>query len=324
MSRYINKNSLFLEPQTDQYGSHMVMSNVHKSAKTRYVNIDTLFSEEMSSPGKKYTNPLKYTITIPESINCVNSIKIISAEIPITFFTITALLGNNTFTIARGNPANNTTIVIAIPDGNYTITTIATAVNSALSDASATDLKFTFSGKKSVFWTTQTYGYKLIFDAMVHGPMGTTNYKSKLGWILGFRQTQYSVPLCKNPPADLTAVPTSSALISETDSDLYGMRYGYLVVDEFVNGAANSMTSLVGNSFMNKKILARVAFDSTLYHAGTICYVNEKNGALVSDIREYSGNVNILKLNVQLVNCFGDAVDLNGAGMSFILKIECE
>ena len=39
MSQYFDKSDLFLDPKVKQYGSHMVMSNVHKPTKTKYVNI---------------------------------------------------------------------------------------------------------------------------------------------------------------------------------------------------------------------------------------------------------------------------------------------
>ena len=45
MSQYFDKNNLFLEPKVKQYGSHMVMSNVNKPTKTKYVNVDTKFSD---------------------------------------------------------------------------------------------------------------------------------------------------------------------------------------------------------------------------------------------------------------------------------------
>ena len=51
---------------------------------------------------------------------------------------------------------------------------------------------------------------------------------------------------------------------------------------------------------------------------------NLSNGLLVTDIRSYTGKVDIQKLNVQLVNEFGNVIDLNGDDFSFCLKIEHE
>ena len=36
----------FLEPKTTQYGSHMVMTNVSKPAKLKFITMDTKFSDD--------------------------------------------------------------------------------------------------------------------------------------------------------------------------------------------------------------------------------------------------------------------------------------
>ena len=47
MSKYNdNKSDNFMEPTVSQHGSHMVMTNVHKPMKTKYVNLDTIFADE--------------------------------------------------------------------------------------------------------------------------------------------------------------------------------------------------------------------------------------------------------------------------------------
>ena len=49
MSNYFENRDLFLEPKVNQYGSHMVMTNVHKQNKTKYINIDTTFRDEYNN-----------------------------------------------------------------------------------------------------------------------------------------------------------------------------------------------------------------------------------------------------------------------------------
>lgn len=48
------------------------------------------------------------------------------------------------------------------------------------------------------------------------------------------------------------------------------------------------------------------------------------NDDLLSDVRSYTGKVDIQKLNVQLVNENGIAMNLNGADFSFCLRLEHE
>ena len=49
MSSYFDNKELFTGPKMNQYGSHMVMTNVAKSSKIKYVNIDTKFRDEYNS-----------------------------------------------------------------------------------------------------------------------------------------------------------------------------------------------------------------------------------------------------------------------------------
>ena len=46
MSSYFDNKQLFSGTTVNQYGSHMVMDNVMKERKTKYVNIDTKFRDE--------------------------------------------------------------------------------------------------------------------------------------------------------------------------------------------------------------------------------------------------------------------------------------
>lgn len=144
MSQYFDKGELFLEPKVKQYGSHMVMTNVHKPNKTKYINIDTKFSDE-------YNNfaVANYNITLPERINDVKSITVTNIELPMSFYNISHALGNNCFKITNLdvdttlpyltnlptgyiNENNQFVDIIIIPDGYYTIDKFKTVVNSQI------------------------------------------------------------------------------------------------------------------------------------------------------------------------------------------------
>ena len=114
MSKYFDNKSAFLEPLVSEYGSSIVMTNVTKQKKTRYLNIDTRFSDEYSRL-KDYNAPEKHTITLPERVNDVISIKVSQIEIPMSFFNVSNSLGNNHF-VVRNNSSNT---IIKVPDGYY-------------------------------------------------------------------------------------------------------------------------------------------------------------------------------------------------------------
>lgn len=145
MSQYFDKSELFLEPKVKQYGSHMVMSNVHKPTKTKYVNIDTKFSDDYNST----CSVANYNITLPERINDVKSITVTNLELPMTFYNISSALGNNSFkmtnldvdttlpyliNLSSGyiNENNQFVDIITIPDGYYTIDRLKSVINSQI------------------------------------------------------------------------------------------------------------------------------------------------------------------------------------------------
>jgi len=124
MSEYYNKNDLFLEPKTTQYGSHMVMTNVHKPKKTKYINIDTRYSDTYD-----YLESSNYNITLPERINEVKTMTVKSVELPMTFYNISSALGNNYFKLTDFNSDPTPIHMITVPDGIYTMESLKNTLN---------------------------------------------------------------------------------------------------------------------------------------------------------------------------------------------------
>lgn len=310
MSNYFENKELFLEPTTTQYGNHMIMTNVYKAKKEKYINIDTRFRDEYYS-----TNITNYTLTLPDRITDIKTMTVKNIEIPMSFYSICSSLGNNYFKvtdISNGNIVQT----ISIPDGNYSNSNIQTIINNAILSSKTdvthiTDLSFAYSNNKSKFYTNNT-SFKIEFDTDASGDFYRYNFKSKLGWILGYRKPTYVIT--KNIPN----------IISEGFTDLNGPRYLYLAIDEFKKGNQTSFISPLSSSMINKNIIARISIDNQTYPFGSILIANNGSGLLTSDIRSYTGKIDIQKLNVQLLNELGKPVDLNGLDFSFCIEVEHE
>ena len=152
-----------------------------------------------------------------------------------------------------------------------------------------------------------------IFDFTIdeNGNRSRFEFKSSLGWLLGFRKPIVDDKTDENYAPSLPSIG--------------GPRYLYLVVDEFTSsGNQSSFVSPLPNSLINKNILARISVSKQDYPFGSILPANLSNGLLMTDVRSYTGKVDIQKLNIQLVNEFGNVLDLNGDDFSFCLKIEHE
>jgi len=306
MSQYLDDKDLFLEPKTKQYGSHMVMTNVHKPLKTKFINIDTKFRDDYN-----YTQTANYNISLPERINEVKTMAVKSIEIPMTFYNISSSLGNNYFKVTD-NSYNNLAQVLTIPDGQYTSAEIASAITAAINSAShITDLSFTLTGNQSRFYTNNST-FTLEFDIDQYGGMDKYNFNFKLGWLLGFRKPNYVI--------NKRAV----SMTSESFVDLTSPRYLFLAIDEFNKGNQSSFISPLSSSLINKNIIARITLDKTMYPFGTIFPATEYGGYLISDARSYTGKIDLQKLNIQLLSENGSVIQLNGADFSFCLEVEHE
>jgi|688.fasta_scaffold463625_1 hypothetical protein len=303
MSSYLDGKELFLGPKTNQYGSHMVMTNVMKELKTKFVNVDTRFRDEYNF---KVTSD--YNITLPERFTEVRNISVTNVEIPMTFYNISDALGNNALKLTK--PSTSTTLLAVIPDGNYTQSTLVQELNSLLINP-FDEITFDISNNFSTF-ISSTNAFNINFDVDSRGNFSKYNFKSRLGWLLGFR-TQ-----------DITFSNTVS-FRSPALVNLNGPRYLYLVVDEFTgSGNQKSFVSPLPTSSINKNILARITMDQTTFPFMSVIPANRHNGYLLSDMRSYTGKVDIQKLNVQLINEYGIPMNLNGADFSFCLCLEHE
>ena len=307
MSQYLDKNELFLEPKTNQYGSHMVMTNVHKPTKRKFINIDTRFSDEYN-----YLSVAHCNVTIPERINDVKSVSIASIELPMSFYNISSSLGNNSFQMT----SDTGTYTIVVPDGEYTTTNLKSTLNALVNNktsATESDLSFNVIASPTggeLISVSSLINCSLNFAVNDKGVTDKYNVKSKLGWMLGFHQVEYNI--------------TNSATTAEFKIDLNGPRYLYLALEEFHNGNKNSFISTVSSGLVNKNIIARISLDKSNYGFGTILPANKLNGLLLSDIRKYSGKVDLQKLNFQLLNEIGNPISLNGYDYSLCLEVEHE
>lgn len=335
MSEYNNNNDLFLGSKTTQHGSHMVMTDVYKDTKVKYINIDTRFSDEyatylanstyqISQPTviqpKTYVPVSKYTLTLPNRFTEVKNISVTNVEIPVSYFNISSNLGNNTFTVTDGSQGTKT---VNIADGYYTQTQLVSSINSIIagfgsqfsSDISFNVLSNTNNSSSSYFTTIKnnSVSNKLTINFAVdyNGNFNKYNFKFSLGWILGFRNTSYSIN-------------ANGSAQSEAIADLSGPKYLYLAVDEFVSSYQNSFFSPLSSSLLNKNILARISMDTHTYPYGSILTANVQGGLLQSDKRQYNSKVDIQKLSVMLINENGTIMNMNGSDFSFCLEVEHE
>lgn len=313
MSEYFDEKSMFMEPRVSQYNNHMVMTNVSKQTRKKFINIDTKFCDEYANnrtnPGNPSYNVANYNITLPEKINDVKSMSVRNVEIPITFYNISASAGNNFFQITR--TSNSASYMITLDDGQYDVSSLASSINAkmdAISDISF--VNFSISNNISQF-SCSANAYTIQFAVSSTGTFDKYNVKSKLGWMLGYRNIAYGIT-------------TSASVRSESIVNLLGSKYLYLAIDEFSKGNQTSFISSLAGSQINKYIIGKIILNKATFPFGTILPANNYDGYLMTDKRTYNGKIDIQKLNVQLLDENGSLVNLNGIDFSFCIEVDYE
>ena len=173
MSNFNNPHEMFMKPKTDQFGTHMVMTNVQQSTKTKYISIDSKYKDDYHDNNtsnlhadmlSNQISSANFNISLPEKISNVKSITMTHAEIPLTYYNISNNLGNNYFKVID---SNNIEKMISLNDGFYNETELQSEINSLLT-AQGINLTFTIT---SVSKTTITGGgvYSVHFDVNSQG-----------------------------------------------------------------------------------------------------------------------------------------------------------
>lgn len=117
---------------------------------------------------------------------------------------------------------------------------------------------------------------------------------SNLGWLLGFRNALYQ---------------NGTTYVSETLANFVCDKYLFLVVDEYVNNKSDIFYSCFTTSILNKNIIARI-----ILHPNNTLEV-------VTEPRQYFGQIDITKMKVQLLDEYGNIIRYKNIDYSFCLKL---
>jgi len=276
------------------------------------LNIDTSFRDNYYS-----TLSTDFHFDLPIQFSNIMDIQLTSFEMPTTFYTISAKLGNNYFILrTECVDGENTSpfIVMTIPDGNYTNVDMINFLNyyiaSQFSGTPFSSIVFSEnntnnSGTNGMIISSSTSTpFVLDFQSNIQGNLDTgIPLQLKFGWLLGYRAGIYN---------------DNFIYFSEGSINLLGLNYLFLVVNDYNNNVNNGFFSAFNNSILNNNILARI---SIIRENPTKSFdiVNQNNLSVITSPRQYFGPVNIQKLHIQLLDGYGRVIDLNSMDYSFCL-----
>jgi hypothetical protein len=155
----------------------------------------------------------------------------------------------------------------------------------------------------------------------MNGNKDKYNFRSKLGYALGFRKTEY-------------VINHNEAIVAEKLMDIEKRYNIYLTLDDHTIG--HSSNYLPCNFFNNKNtVLAQISTNpgvdqeghdaddslSTLKEHKSRVNSNLEDGSIVSATRNYSGKTSIQRIRISFSDKFGNNIDFNGLDLNLTLEL---
>ena len=284
---------------------------LNKRILRQNINIDTRFRENYYT--SKASN---FHVDLPLRMTQVVSMQLSAMELPMTFYVISQVFGNNFFVLEILNEAP---LVVIIPDGNYDYLALQNYINNYLFNSTIAAYKNiqcigdintplgsgpAAGSGKMIFGSllgTQQFSINFLTDRYGNDDRQTP-LPLKLGWLMGYRVGYYE---------------NSFQYVSEGIVHLLGPRYIYLVIDDFNNNVNDGFYGAFTSSILNKNILARISLQGSVFNV-----LSQNNFNLLTTPRQYFGPVDIQKLQVQLLDEYGRILDLNNMDYSFCLSFQ--
>lgn len=304
----INKEK-HLEP-VEAYPTNISRSNLNNlKRKTIFQTIvlNTLFREDYFG-----TSSTDFTIVLPYYFKNVLSLRLSSLQLPNDIYCISKFNGNNTFFIEENATGING--IITFPDGNYSsisafATLLQTTINTQLSISPDRFIVSFDPNSNKITISNTLSNFTMIFNESKNTDAQRTQncvdiekiYK-RFGWIVGYRNNAY--------------IDNNSYTTEAVYNGAYP-NYIYFVLNDFNNSQAQNVFGMYSKSIIGDNILGMIPITSQPF------YVNFTNGNdVIERKREYFGPVRIQRLKIELLNQYGDIINLNNMDYSFSLELE--
>lgn len=289
-----------------------VINPLKKRISRQFLNIDTRFRDNYFS-----TPSTNFNFNLPIKFTSVVSVQLTSFEMVLSAFSISRQAGNNFFNLkTQFCGVGEETLTVVVPDGNYTDASLVAYLNDFVMKAGSYFAHLLFTIDLSADGLTGTgrmvvgireggvpFDFTLDFQANINGEADFGSpLPLKLGWLMGFRNGIYT---------------HNATYISEGIVDFKGLRYFYLVFNDYNNNVDNNFYSAFQSSVLNQNILARLTVGSAPFQV-----LNQNNLNVVTFPRQYYGPVDIQKINIQLLDEYGRVINLNHMDYSFCITLQ--
>ena len=294
------------------------LNSVKRITQLQNLNLNSCFRNNYYQ-----TNPCDFLYMLPLEIKNVTALRLVSIEIPNSWYLISKLKQNNVFEIVFTIPSNkeNTKCgyVIEIPDGNYDSETLQEYLNSTYFYQTSSSSEYFKTYLKRIKFSINPYNFKTTFD-LIDQPNTSDeeddikfslkfsqginqNIMNTFGWIIGFRMGNY--------------INIFESVTSEGLFDAGGDRYIYVCINDYQYNTNPVNIVCFDKSILNEDVIAKIP----MVNGKLSLIVNDNNNSL-SKIRRYNGPVNLSRLQIKIVDHFGTVIDLNNMDFSITLELQ--
>jgi hypothetical protein len=263
------------------------------------------------------SNPCDFLYIIPSEIKNVVAMRLVSIEIPNSWYLFSNVKKNNIFQIIINTKNNNYdanydksyVYDIEIIEGNYTNETLQDYLNSTYFYESGLD-----NYLKYIKFTINPYNLKTTFEIINNDCLQLSftlkfsqninqNIMNTFGWLIGFRLGNY---------LNITDKITSEGLF-----DAGGDRYIYVCINDFQYNKNTTNMVCFDKSILNEDVLAKIPMMN-----GKLSLIINDNYAPLTQLRRYNGPINLSRLQIKIVDHFGSVIDLNNMDFSITLELQ--
>lgn len=331
-----------------------VINPIERKTVTKVISIDSEFREDYSN-----TSSSNFIWNLPNTEHKVVSIKLISLELPVIWYSISAKNKSNTFTIKTLNVTGlpNTIHTIVLPDGNYTPVEFATSLTNYMSNI-GNGLQYlicqvnSITGKTiirarnklvdpgdDIYDNTQPYyspnfyfivdfGESIINKCDVSKDFvikSYTNNETKyrqysLGSFLGFSKRYYTVKRTDVYVDSISAVGIITYEAYLQSEASYGNGYINYVFISVDDFNKNYITESIIASTGDNSIGDNILGRVSINESFSTVVYNTSNDKIFKQ-RDYMGPVNLNKFRIKILDKYGNVIDMNNNDISLSLEV---
>lgn len=315
------------------------MSSSHQPLQTHSINTNNISGYGINSTLVSYvfntqlrdqyfyTTPSNCTFTLPTRLENVISVQLSALQIPNTMLTFSKIRGTNQLFIEENVTGNNALVII--PDGNYPANDFAIILTNAINQQVLGGIpRFTvvvdpYTNKITITNSTYSFKMNIIKKEPYYNCSNKEHYRlgipdredadpkkpdippsllfNSMGYNMGYRKVEY------NGEQSYTAEGNYNTTFTD---------YVYFAFNDYNNCYIDNTIGVLPNYLIKSNILALVPITSNTF---SVEFNNTADN--INRTRIYNSPVIISKFSIQILNQYGEILDLNLNDYSFCISV---